>query len=547
MRIINDHLLTSTEKTLVDEVLNFKFLSRSLFFDSLAGSLEIEIDPCEKTKPGAPIDCQEILDALSQAEIELKKAQEGFNKVRNIGPLSNEYQEAEEKLGKASSRVYKLKGYLNESNGSFFVPQMELSGEFVHSPIPKVIIYLGSFKYLTNRNRYKSLIAVLVHELFHAFNFFEGGGPRSVREVDEPMVEFAAGVFLKAMSQTNSSFNDIYSWHKNEVYSKTTDVGEIVCYGFGRYLMDNVATKSAFSEDQWIESYAKFSASIDLTLPDVRVIQKELYPFYSTQSELKLFKLFEKLVFPTSAKKKGVPARPMKAGAVRRFYTVTIKGISYGPYKMWEVIREFIIFRLNNGVPFSVIYNEISKGKKLISNTPGVVSKGTGQTEGKTFVFKGNSYFITNQWRDDKADANFRKLRNQINNNYPDFQITEIIKENLETNVVIVDYTDPYDSFGWRGSIHIEIDLNNKTLYSAGWRNGKVPLSEKEAQKYLEFFSNIKNLNDFFNDRKAFSTPMDHRFVHSRWYVLRIQWNGREKEISVGYPDIPFQHPFGMY
>ena len=130
--------------------------------------------------------------------------------------------------------------------------------------------------------------------------------------------------------------------------------------------------------------------------------------------------------------------------------------------------------------------------------------------------------------------------------------ITANMEENQVENdnisgVVIVDYTDPYDSFGWRGSIHIEIDLNNKTLYSAGWRNGKVPLSEKEAQKYLEFFSNIKNLNDFFNDRKAFSTPMDHRFVHSRWYVLRIQWNGREKEISVGYPDIPFQHPFGMY
>ena len=411
MRIINDHLLTSTEKTLIDEVLNFKFLSRSFFFDSLAGSLEIEIDPDPKTKDGAPIDRQVIEDALRQAEKELKMAQEDFNKVRNSGPSSNEYKAAEEKLGRASSRVYKLKGYMNESNGPLIVPQMELSGEFVHTPAPKVIIYLGSFQYLTNRNRYKSLIAVLVHELFHAFNFFEGGGPRSVREVDEPMVEFAAGVFLKAMSQTNSSFNEIYSWHKNEVFSKTTGVGEIACYGYGRYLMDNVATKSKFRENQWIESYAKISASIDPTLSDVRVIQKELYPFYPTQSESKLFKLFEKLVFPTSAIKKGITAGPMKAGAPRRFYTVTIKGISYGPYKMWEVIREFIIFRLNNGVPFSSIYNEISKGKKLISNTPGVVSRGTGQTEGKTFVFNGNSYFITNQWRDDKADDLSRRPR----------------------------------------------------------------------------------------------------------------------------------------
>lgn len=547
MRIINDHLLTSTEKTLIDEVLNFKFLSRSFFFDSLAGSLEIEIDPDQKIKDGAPIDRQEIADALRQAEKELKMAQEDFNKVRNSGPSSNEYKAAEEKLGRASSRVYKLKGYMNESNGPLIVPQMELSGEFVHTPAPKVIIYLGSFQYLTNRNRYKSLIAVLVHELFHAFNFFEGGGPRSVREVDEPMVEFAAGVFLKAMSQTNSSFNEIYSWHKNEVYSKTTDVGEIVCYGFGRYLMDNVATESTFSEDEWIGSYARLSSSINPTLPIVSVIKKALYPFYPTQSESKLFKLIEKLVFPTAAKKKGVPARPMKAGTVRRFYTITIKGISYGPYKMWEVIREFIIFRLNNGVPFSVIYNEISKGKMLIANTPRSVSRATGKIEGNEFVYKGNSYYVSTQLRDNNADANFRKIKDYINNNYPDFQITDLIKKNHETNVVIVDYTAPYESFGWRGSIHIEIDLNNKTLSSGGWRNGTNPLSEKETQKYLDFFSDINNLNDFFDDRKAFSTPVDHRFEHYRQYELKIQWNGRKKAISVGYPDIPFQHPFGMY
>ena len=127
------------------------------------------------------------------------------------------------------------------------------------------------------------------------------------------------------------------------------------------------------------------------------------------------------------------------------------------------------------------------------------------------------------------------------------FQIAEKMKENLETNVVIVDYKDPFQSFGWRGSIHIEIDLNNNTLSSAGWRNGKDPLSEKEAQKYLEFFSNPQNLNDFFDGRKAFSTPVDHRFEHSSWYELKIQWNGREKAISVGYPDIPFQPPFSMY
>ena len=312
MRIINDHLLTSTEKTLIDEVLNFKFLSRSFFFDSLAGSLEIEIDPDQKIKDGAPIDRQEIVDALNQAEKELVEAEnvfrEAFERIfgNNNPPrdLIQAKEAAEIKLGKARDKVRNLKGYLNNSTGASIVPQRVILGEFVVRPTPKVILYLGSFKYSFERDR--GLIAVLAHELFHAFNFIEGCGLRSVREVDEPMVEFAAGVFLKAMSQTNSSFGVIYTWHKNEVFSKTTGVGEIACYGYGRYLMDNVATKSKFSEDQWIEFYAKISASIDPTLSDVRVIQKELYPFYPTQSESKLFKLFEMLIFPTSTKKKGV-------------------------------------------------------------------------------------------------------------------------------------------------------------------------------------------------------------------------------------------------
>lgn len=314
MRIINDHLLTSTERALIADVLNFKFLSRLFFFDSLAGSLEIEIDPNQKIKDGAPIDRQEIVDALDQAEKELIEAEKEYDEAfarlfRYNNPPSHLIQakeDAEIKLGNARNRVWSLEGYLNVPNGTPIVPSVVYLGEFVVTPTPRVIIYLGSFKNRFDRD--EGLIAVLVHELFHAFNFFEGGGPRSVREVDEPMVEFAAGVFLKGMSQTNSRINAIYTWHRNAVYSKTTDVGEIACYGFGRYLMDNVATKSKFSEDQWIESYARFSASIAPTLSDVSVIRKELYPFYPTQSESKLFNLFEVLLFPTSAKKIGVTA-----------------------------------------------------------------------------------------------------------------------------------------------------------------------------------------------------------------------------------------------
>ena len=68
-----------------------------------------------------------------------------------------------------------------------------------------------------------------------------------------------------------------------------------------------------------------------------------------------------------------------------------------------------------------------------------------------------------------------------------------------------------------------------------------------EEQRYLDFFCNTKNLVDFFNDKKAYSTKPDTRFVHTRWYELNIMWNSQFKSISVGYPDIPFKHPFLGY
>lgn len=114
-------------------------------------------------------------------------------------------------------------------------------------------------------------------------------------------------------------------------------------------------------------------------------------------------------------------------------------------------------------------------------------------------------------------------------------------------NIVIVTYTAPYESFHYKGRIVLQIDINNRTLKSSGWSGREEPLSAAEEQRYLDFFCNTKNLVDFFNDKKAYSTKPDTRFVHTRWYELNIMWNSQFKSISVGYPDIPFKHPFLGY
>lgn len=124
----------------------------------------------------------------------------------------------------------------------------------------------------------------------------------------------------------------------------------------------------------------------------------------------------------------------------------------------------------------------------------------------------------------------------------PTFKATSDTKP----NIVIVNYTAPYDSFSRRDSIQLEIDINNRTLKSTGWRGEKGPLSSAEEQVYLDFFCNTQNLIDFFDDRKAYNTDLDTRFVHARQYTLSIMWNSRYKSISVGKP-IPFMHPFNSY
>lgn len=112
-------------------------------------------------------------------------------------------------------------------------------------------------------------------------------------------------------------------------------------------------------------------------------------------------------------------------------------------------------------------------------------------------------------------------------------------------NKVFVDYKDPYESFCWRGGIHLEIDLNTRTVVSDGWHSigGIKPLSEYEEQKYIEFFCNVRNLLDFFNNRLAHNTPAILMGAHYKSYECRIQWGEKDKTICVGEP-IPYKLPF---
>jgi len=334
MKIINAHLLTSKEIELINEVINFKFTKRICFRD-YDDIIELEVKRESKTIPGNPIDIHDALNAFQRAEMVADEANARFRDLQEKlwkcydsdkkEELRRQLRTAEEALGNANDRVRSLKRLLENSNGANVVPSMEIFGEFVDSPTIKVILYLEG--YPSERTRYLKMIGVFVHEMFHAVNFFMGHSRSSIREIDEPMVEFATGVFLDALSKVDATFGDISREHYYSVGHKATGVGEVVCYGFGRYLIDCVAHMSSYSEEEWIETYADKSASIDPALPEAKMAISALYPFYPVKDESKVLALFEKLIFwhassvPVGSGVTGAPAKlvptPIKRGVAK--------------------------------------------------------------------------------------------------------------------------------------------------------------------------------------------------------------------------------------
>ena len=309
MEIIHKDLLTDKEQGLVDEVLGFMF-TESICFRDYRDDLVIEISPEEPPQRNRLIERNELEEKLEET-IQAKDRIMGKH-LEVLGQLdvcAFEFEKDEirrqvgtlqARLGILGEMIRALRKLLKDDTGSIIELSMDVLGEFVSDPNPKVILYLGGYG-RDDAERYESIIPTLVHELFHAVNFFEGGGCRTLRELDEPMVEFAAGVFLDAISKVKAGFDVIYEKHRAAVADKAKGIGEIACYGFGRYLMDNVEAQSSFSKKAWIEGYAKISASVNDNDSDAYCIPEYLYPCYPVGQEQRVMQRFENVIFRNSS------------------------------------------------------------------------------------------------------------------------------------------------------------------------------------------------------------------------------------------------------
>ena len=112
-------------------------------------------------------------------------------------------------------------------------------------------------------------------------------------------------------------------------------------------------------------------------------------------------------------------------------------------------------------------------------------------------------------------------------------------------NVVIVDYTPPYDSFCWKGEIHIKYDPSTDDFNYCNGFMGSWDLSDEDIARIKAFLKDENNLLNFFDDRKAYSVGEAIKTEHDRTYTLRIKWRGMDKTIRVDLNSvIPFKHPF---
>ena len=279
--VLNNPLRLSTKEFNLGELIS-----------KIKGKVEFSKDTKEEEYS---IDAGVISVGLEQLKEEYSKVCNKLNS--NIqGAEREKYQilagEMYESINEAEKLLQKtVDGNINE--------KVKIMGEFISSPDPKVVLYC-------NNINDGGLVPVFVHEMFHAWNYFEAKKEKkAVREIDEAMVEFATMHFLNTLAESlkksDKEAAELISkranWHKEDVKEKKKAVGSTAAYGFGLYLYEKISKKAPL----WIETYANMSASLDPDDCDVEEVTTSLAPFYPFNNEDKVYKQLKEVLFPSKA------------------------------------------------------------------------------------------------------------------------------------------------------------------------------------------------------------------------------------------------------
>ena len=300
---VDSPVLSKLEIDLLELIVNFRLplVDEDVCFADILDRLEVEILEEEGSR-------RQSIDTATLRQ-KLSKLNEHIEKIQSNPQLGNLDGALLERMllvaGKARQRLDGAFGDKVEFPSTIF-------GEFVPESKPKVVIYLKSIeKHVGYESRWKVMAAVFVHEMFHAWNYFNAG-PGSVLAIDEPMVEFETLYFLKKLEDFTSSqshclkdkLKEVRKEGESLVQNKQQAIGDVAAYGFGYYLFKELS-ESDVDSIQWIETYSKKSASIKSSKL-VKKVEKTLIPVYPFGSEDEVMEWFKNIIFDGQVTSKTV-------------------------------------------------------------------------------------------------------------------------------------------------------------------------------------------------------------------------------------------------
>ena len=294
------------EKELLDKdqilnlIVNFRLrlVKDEVCFADLLDKLEVEFSNEEEMR-------DKYVDAALLRR-KLEELKQGIENLRNEenGPKKQDVDAILRSLDEALKKA---------SNGKVKVSVRLLGAFVIGKPNPKVVIYYKNIQRACGDDWTDVLAGVFVHEMFHAWNYFNAGGKRSVLAIDEPMVEFETLYFLKQLeafthSKSHPLHDKVESVSRDRlgrVQNKKQIIGDLAAYGFGYYLFNNLRDVES---RHWIEAYSKKSDSINIIDKSVYKAKNALTPVYPFMSEEEVMRWMREFIFdgyaiPTNARK----------------------------------------------------------------------------------------------------------------------------------------------------------------------------------------------------------------------------------------------------
>lgn len=312
-KVFATNVICEKDYIVLDLILNdsFTLKSTNVNFGDLISKVKVELSPELKCNTSS-ISASAINARLTQLEKQYDIVYKEFQKVQKElydsyslphqdNTLREKYNQLEMQVGNIYGSICRAKNLLGNAISGNILIETPILGEFISSPYPKIVLY---YKNIQKEARYSSsgLIPVFIHEMFHAWNYFEAGCQnRSIMEIDEAMVEFATIHYLNALAEGLAKIDkreatlisDQADWQKRQVREKQSSIGDLAAYGFGYYLAENISADAAL----WIEAYAGKSASLNSSDAKVGKITKALTPFYPFDTEAKVLKQLKDVLF----------------------------------------------------------------------------------------------------------------------------------------------------------------------------------------------------------------------------------------------------------